>query len=114
VAIQRDGAVAGVNGDFFDIGDTGAPLGVGVDRQRGVVHGSRSGWNNAFTLDENNMAAVAETYLQANVVRRGKDPMMVTNLNAPEIRPGGIGIYTSAWGSDSRLRVLPGSAAARW
>ncbi|HEY0774080.1 MAG TPA: phosphodiester glycosidase family protein, partial [Nocardioidaceae bacterium] len=113
VAIQRDGAIAGVNGDFFDIGDTGAPLGVGVDRQRGVVHGSRSGWNNAFTLDENNMAAVAETYLQANVVRRGKEPLMVTNLNAPEIRPGGIGIYTSAWGSDSRLRVLPGSAARR-
>ena len=50
-ALQRDKAIAGVNGDFFDIGDTGAPLGIGVDRQRGVVHGSRSGWNNAFTLD---------------------------------------------------------------
>ncbi|HEU4514930.1 MAG TPA: phosphodiester glycosidase family protein [Nocardioidaceae bacterium] len=113
VAIQRDGAIAGVNGDFFDIGDTGAPLGIGVDRQRGIVHGSRSGWNNSFTLDENNMAAVAQTYLQANIVRRGKDPILVTNLNAPEIRPGGIGIYTSAWGSDSRLRVLPGSATRR-
>jgi hypothetical protein len=112
-ALDRDRAVAGVNGDFFDIGDTGAPLGVGVDRQRGVIHGSRSGWNNTFTLDAKNAAAIAETYLRANILRRGKDPIVVSNLNAPEIRPGGIGIYTSAWGSDSRLRVLPGSAARR-
>ena len=31
-------AVAGVNGGFFDIDDTGAPLGVGLDRQRGFLH----------------------------------------------------------------------------
>lgn len=113
-ALVRDRAVAGVNGDFFDIGDTGAPLGVGVDRQRGVVHGSRSGWNNAFTLDEDNIAAIAETYLQASVIRPGgRPPITVSNLNAPEIRPGGIGVYTSAWGAASRMRVLPGSASRR-
>lgn len=30
----RKRAVAGVNGDFFDINDTGAPLGVGIQRRR--------------------------------------------------------------------------------
>ena len=29
---ERKRAVAGVNGDFFDINDTGAPLGVGIER----------------------------------------------------------------------------------
>ena len=43
--------VGGVNGDFFDIGDTGAPLGVGRDRQRGPLNGPRAGWNNAFFID---------------------------------------------------------------
>jgi hypothetical protein len=116
-ALSREGAVAGVNGDFFDIGDTGAPLGIGVDRQRGLVHGSarRSDWtNNTFTLDADNMAAIAETYLQASIVRKGgRPPIPVTNLNAHEIRPGGIGLYTSAWGADSRTRVLPSTSAMR-
>ena len=34
--IARDGAIAGINGDFYDIDDTGAPLGLGVDRERGA------------------------------------------------------------------------------
>ena len=46
----RDHAVAGVNGGFFDIHDTGAPLGVGVDRQRGFLHAARYTWNNAFYI----------------------------------------------------------------
>ena len=110
-AIKRDNAIAGVNGDFFDIGDTGAPLGIGVDRQRGLVHGSTSGWNNTFTLDRANVAAIARTYLRATVTRKGKPPLEVTNLNAPVVRPNGIGIYTGAWGGVDRARVLPSSSA---
>lgn len=112
-ALARDNAVAGVNGDFFDIGDTGAPLGVGVDRQRGLIHGSRSGWNNTFMLEGGNVARIAQAYLEASVVRPGKPAIAVTNLNAPQLQPGGIGIYTSDWGSTSRLRVLPSSAPRR-
>ena len=46
--IARDHAVAGINGDFYDIGDTGAPLGLGVDLKRGIVHARKDGWNRAF------------------------------------------------------------------
>lgn len=116
-AVNRDGSVAAVNGDFFDIGDTGAPLGVGVERRRGLLHGSvrHEGWvNNTFLLDENNVAQIAQTFLQAQLVRlNGRPSLQVTNLNAPEIRPGGIGIYTSAWGPTPRARVLPTAAARR-
>jgi hypothetical protein len=113
-ALQRDRAVAGVNGDFFDIGDTGAPLGVGVDRQRGLLHGSRSGWNNTFTLDRKNLARVVRAYLEASIVRKnGKPAIPVSNLNAPVLHTNGIGIYTSVWGADARSRVLPGPAARR-
>ena len=49
LAADRD--VAGVNADFFDITDTGAPLGVGVDRERKLLHAPRSGWNNTFFID---------------------------------------------------------------
>jgi hypothetical protein len=112
-AIRRDRAIAGVNGDFFDIGDTGAPLGVGVDRQRGLLHGTKSGWNNAFTLGRGNVAAVARTYLKASISRKGKPSIEVTDLNAPTVHPNGIGIYTSAWGAVARSRVLPNSGPRR-
>ena len=36
-----DGAIAAINGDFFDISDTGAALGVAIDSQRGLLQGSR-------------------------------------------------------------------------
>ncbi|HSE09241.1 MAG TPA: phosphodiester glycosidase family protein, partial [Nocardioidaceae bacterium] len=106
-AMRRDRAIAGVNGDFFDIDDTGAPLGIGVDRQRGMVHGSRSGWNNSFTLNREKVAAIARTYLEASITRKGKPPVTVTNLNAPQLHAHGIGIYTAAWGGAARSRVLP-------
>ena len=112
-AMRRDRAVAGVNGDFFDISDTGAPLGIGVDRQRGVVHGSKSGWNKTFTVDRDKVAAIAATYLRASIVRKGRPPLEVTNLNAPALHRDGIGLYTTAWGSTARSRVLPNAGPRR-
>jgi hypothetical protein len=112
-ALQRDKAVAGVNADFFDIGDTGAPLGIGVDRQRGVVHGPATGWNNTFRVDSRDMAAIARTYLEARIVRRGRPSIPVTNLNSPTVAVDGIGIFTSAWGSDGRSRTVSSSVARR-
>jgi len=108
-ALRRDNAVAGVNADFFDIGDTGAPLGIGVDRQRGVIHGPISDRNNTFTLDSHNVAAIARTFLKASIVRRGKPTIPVTNMNSPTLAANGIGIFTSAWGSDARARTVAGT-----
>jgi hypothetical protein len=40
--LARDAAIAGVNGDFFDIDDTGAPWAWAGDRQRGSCTGAGS------------------------------------------------------------------------
>lgn len=108
--LRRSGAVAGVNGDFFDIGDTGAPLGVGKQRGRGLLHAPASGWNNAF-LQSGQQARIASTFLEATVRRAGGTQLKVTNLNSPTIARDGIGIYTPAWGADARSRVVPGQRA---
>ncbi|MEV7427999.1 phosphodiester glycosidase family protein [Nocardioides sp. NPDC092400] len=98
--------VAGVNGDFFDIGDTGAPLGTGRDLERGVLHGRRSGWTSSFLVDKRGRADIDEVALRAGV--RQRPGMKVTNLNSPFVEPGGVGIYTSAWGTTSGYRVTSG------
>ena len=104
--LARSRAVAGVNGDFFDIGDTGAPLGLGQDRQRGLLHAPRSGWNSAFWLDKGGRPDIGYLPLKAGVKRRPN--LEITNVNSPEVRAGGIGVYTPAWGASAGYRWTGG------
>ena len=63
-------AVVGVNGDFFDIRDTEAPLGVGRDRQRGILNGVQSGWNSAFWIDTAGLPHIGDLYADAVLRQR--------------------------------------------
>ncbi len=104
--LARHRAVAGVNGDFFDIGDTGAPLGLGLDRQEGVLNARSAGWNTAFYVDK---AGLPQVGTLSMVARYKQHPgMSITNVNSPEVAPGGIGIYTPAWGYASGYRITGG------
>ena len=67
--VLADQAVAGVNGDFFDINDTGAPLGVGRDRQRKMLHGVSSGWNCAFFITRDGQPDIDFLYASARIVQ---------------------------------------------
>lgn len=104
--IARSRSVAGVNGDFFDISDTGAPLGVGRSRGRGLLHAPDRGWNQSLLVGAKGRARIASTHLQAHVQKRDGTKIPVTNLNSPAVRPDGIGLYNSFWGSVSRRRVV--------
>jgi exopolysaccharide biosynthesis protein len=88
-------AVAGVNGDFFDIYDTGAPLGIGRDRAR-LWNGIDSGWNNALSVDTEDKVHVGELSLVAEVARHPE--IVVTNYNSPRVKIGGTGIYNRRFG----------------
>jgi hypothetical protein len=111
--LRADGAVAGVNADFFDGSDTGAPLGVGADRQRGTLHAPRSGWNTSFVIDSRGVPQVVKDILMEKIVRSGKAPIGVSNFNSPSIPVGGIGDYTAAWGLAPGRRVVDGATAVR-
>ncbi|NPC97464.1 phosphodiester glycosidase family protein [Nocardioides sp. zg-DK7169] len=104
--LARRGALAGVNGDFFDIGRTGAPLGVGRPADAGVRHAPRSGWNSAFYLDARGVPRIGTVPLRARIPQR--PAWAVTNVNSPRVAAGGIGVYTPAWGPTSGHRVTGG------
>jgi|tagenome__1003787_1003787.scaffolds.fasta_scaffold20981265_1 hypothetical protein len=104
--ITEDHAVAGVNGDFYDIGYTGAPLGLGKDRQRGLLHARADGWNNAFFIDSHGRAGIDDLPMTATVVHHPE--LRITNLNSPFVAPGGIGVYTPGWGRTAGYRVTQG------
>ncbi len=101
--VARDHAVAGINGDFYDISDTGAPLGLGVDLKRGIVHARKNGWNRAFLL-KNGVPSIANLPMKAKVVQ---EPWMkIKHLNSPTIFDGQIGVYDYRWGLTAGYRVV--------
>jgi hypothetical protein len=101
--IARDHAIAGINGDFYDISDTGAPLGLGVDRVRGVLHARKYGWNRAFLIKDG-VPDIATLAMRAKVVQ---EPWMkVLHYNSPTIFDGRIGIYDHRWGLTAGYRVV--------
>ena len=104
--LARDSAIAGVNGDFFDIGATGAPLGLGQDRQRGLLHARVEGWNAAFFINRWGKPDIGTLPLAARVKQHPE--LTITNLNSPFVRPDGIGVYTRAWGTTAGYRQTAG------
>ncbi len=104
--LARDRAVAGVNGDFFDIGDTGAPLGIGRDRQRGLLNGRATGWNSAFYLTRSGRPEIGPIAATARIKER--PGLHVNHVNSPEVFPGNVGLYTSKWGLTSGYRITGG------
>jgi hypothetical protein len=100
------GAVAGINGDFFDIAGSGAPRGVGRDRDRGLLHGRLSGWNGAFSFKRSGWPAIGVLATETRV--RWYPGLEVAALNAPVVEPDEIVAYTPAWGKASGSRWVGG------
>jgi hypothetical protein len=90
------GVVAGINGDFFDISDTGAPLGVGHELGDGLWNAIDDGWNNALSVNADGKWHVGELPMVANVARHPE--IVVTNYNSPRVKIGGTGVYDWRFG----------------
>lgn len=99
-------AVAGVNGDFYDIGRTGAPLGLGKDRQHAVLHGRRTGWNSAFYLDHRGRPTIGQLPLNMRVNHHPE--ISLTDLNSPYVSANGVGYYTKRWGKTAGYAMTQG------
>jgi hypothetical protein len=110
--LARVSAIAGVNADFFDIGDTGAPLGLGHDRQRGLLRARRSGHNAAFYVDRAGSPQIGPPRLEPRITTHPR--LVITNLNSPFVAPNGIGIYNARWGRRSAIEspTVTGAACA--
>lgn len=110
-ALRRNRAVAGVNGDFFDIGRSGAPLGLGVDRQRRLVHGRTSGWNASFWIGRKGMPMIGELPVRIRMWRHPE--LAIDTFNSPEVPSDKIGLYNGEWGRSPGWRVTAGDRFVR-
>jgi len=107
-------ALTAVNGDFFDIGRTNSPLGVSVDREDGILTGSRDGWipgvNSTLWFDDAgpHVSPIAVT----NTIRQ-RPKWSVSGINHPRIPAGEIGIFDHAFNRTPGHQVTGGKKRAR-
>ncbi|RDI17788.1 calcineurin-like phosphoesterase family protein [Lentzea flaviverrucosa] len=99
---QTGRAVAAVNGDFFDIDNSNAPEGVGV--QDGQLR--KSGGGRAAGIDAAGVGSVMETFFEGTL----NGTHELTQLNSARIDVDGIGVFNSLWGTYSRARATQGAA----
>ncbi|TCN39741.1 calcineurin-like phosphoesterase family protein [Kribbella orskensis] len=116
--VARKGAIAGVNGDFFDINDTGAPLGIGIERDADggagrFVNGPAAGHNETAVIDKNGLGRIAQVFLEGTATDDDASKVDLTNLNSPSVNSGGIGLYTPQWGEAARTRTVDGLPTVR-
>ncbi|SER61373.1 3',5'-cyclic AMP phosphodiesterase CpdA [Lentzea xinjiangensis] len=98
---QTGNAVAAVNGDFFDIDNSNAPEGVGV--QDGRLR--KSGRGRAVGIDAAGVGSVMETFFEGTL----NGTHRLTQLNSAQIDVDGIGVFNSLWGDYSRAHATRGA-----
>ncbi|MFC7374640.1 MULTISPECIES: phosphodiester glycosidase family protein [unclassified Brachybacterium] len=92
---QGDQAVAAVNGTFFDINHSDAPIYTSVSRD-GVRMGSPTP-RPAFTVADG-QAAVQALSATGTLTLDDGSSQELAGVNNPSISEDGIGLYTAAWG----------------
>ncbi|MFU8945386.1 phosphodiester glycosidase family protein [Mycetocola zhadangensis] len=106
--VAGSGAIAAVNGDYFDMNASGAPVSTNVSSTRGVLNATNSN-RPAFTVADG-VAAVQQIASAATVIIGG-DTLDIPSVNAPTVPSNQIGYYTPLWGSHPLSRVLGGPAS---
>jgi Phosphodiester glycosidase len=112
---QAAGAFAAVNGDFFNIGETGAPVGPMVSDDQ-LIKAPQPGRALAAGVGEDGVGRISTVALSGFAdLPSGRAPL--ADLNdanpgyAPMLAPNGIGLFTPAWGSYALSGAVRGLAS---
>jgi hypothetical protein len=106
---NRVHAVAAINGDFFDINNSGAPLGTGVQNGQTIVSPAPDR-HNAAVITPEGLGRIAEVVFKGAAILPGGVPLQLTAANNARIEAGGVGVYTTVWGTYSRGRAVEGAS----
>ncbi|SCL41431.1 Calcineurin-like phosphoesterase [Micromonospora pallida] len=106
-AVDAARAVAAVNGDFFDINNSGAAQGVGI-RAGELVQSPVAGHTNAVAVTAEGLGRVIQVHFEGTATLPG-GPVNLTQFNNM-VQGNGIGVFTALWGSYDRGRAVEGAA----
>lgn len=101
--------VAAVNGGFFDIGATQAPLGAGMRDGRALTS-PEEGFSHAVVIDTDGGGGVRRVAFEGTVSLPSGE-LDLDALNTSAVPEDGLGLYTSDWGGHPRAHVVHGPQA---
>lgn len=107
--VSSSGAVAGINGDFFDIYGTKAPLGVVV--KNGKLLKSSLTWNTTIGVSFDKIGNIANMLLQgeiANTTTPDNPPVKLDGINEINLTGNEVVLFTNLWGKASRASLVKG------
>ncbi|MBB4907923.1 phosphodiester glycosidase family protein [Actinophytocola algeriensis] len=109
---NRAGAVAAVNGDFFDINNSNAALGVGIkDGELIQSPDSEPTWRQSSAIfTERGVGDIGEVFFEGTITTPDGD-LGLDGVNKPTLRAGGIEAFTPLWGTYCRCRATQGATA---
>lgn len=110
-AVNKAGAVAGVNGEFFDIGSSNAALG-GEVQDGELVKSADIGGREHVGVSDDGIAQLVDLTVDstANFAGADHDVLSLNAANGAGVPADGLIAFTSAWGDYSRNRGLTGVA----
>ncbi|NOK62009.1 MAG: 3',5'-cyclic AMP phosphodiesterase CpdA [Chloroflexi bacterium AL-W] len=102
--VARSGAIAAVNGDFFDIYHTNAPYGAEISKGA-MLKSPVYNWPHVAGVGFDRLGRVAYMGLDGAVnLPSGEYPL--NGLNHHILDENGIGLFTTAWGGANRGRAV--------
>ncbi|GLW12963.1 hypothetical protein Misp01_80910 [Microtetraspora sp. NBRC 13810] len=104
---RRSRAVAAVNGDFFDINNSGAAQGIGV-QNGALVQSPTVNHNAAVAISPEGIGRVLQMTFDGTATPAGGAPIKLTQFNQL-VQAGGVGLFTPLWGSYTRTRAVDGA-----
>ncbi|MFG1711156.1 phosphodiester glycosidase family protein [Nonomuraea sp. M3C6] len=109
VAANKAGAVAGVNGEFFDIGNSNAALGGEVQNGQ-LIKSADIGGRQHVGVSNDGIAQLVDLTVKATANFAGADHavLSINAANGGGVPADGLIAFTSAWGDYSRNRGLGG------
>ncbi|SCL39386.1 3',5'-cyclic AMP phosphodiesterase CpdA [Micromonospora rhizosphaerae] len=106
-AVDRSRAVAAVNGDFFDINNSGAAQGIGI-RSDELIQSPVAGHTNAAAISAEGLGRIIQAGFEGSAALPA-GPVALTQFNNM-VQPDGVGVFTPLWGSYPRQRAVSGAA----
>ncbi|MGW1727627.1 phosphodiester glycosidase family protein [Streptomyces sp. NPDC002306] len=106
---KRTGAVAAINGDYFDMNDTEAPVGGAVSRKDGLVNSPTEGRGQTVAIGADGLGRLAQVFLEGQVTVGGERNLKLASVNSPVLAAGGIGLFTDQWGPSPRTKPVSGA-----
>jgi 3',5'-cyclic AMP phosphodiesterase CpdA len=97
---KEAGAMAGVNGDFFDINNTKAPLGGAIQNGK-LLKGPEGSHTLTAGVDKSGIGRIANLLLEGTITFPNGTHSL-SAMNQYGLPMDGIGLYTSVWGTKQR------------